>query len=317
MDLEMVLNELSLQVPAADIPTARRLMSELIRTVRQATTSGVKRVLRTQNDINTIELAPAYPLARWRNDNEVNREERSFFRTLTAKAPFWTDVAEEIKNEIDLSEFIHQGEQAIGLGFALVSDTLPISLLSDSCWDCSRLQIEFKYIDENGDIAKKNLEIIHASRYNHIQEHTTWIQERIRKCVNDGLEIWSRREELFPNLEFCDGVGKQLQNILAGQLELQPVVSTLFVLQNCCKSWKTGLFSLENYAIEESGESEATLNKYGKERIFRCPDGEERMFARHIKLRFCNWRIHFLAVKPGKVIIGYVGRHLPTVKYRT
>ncbi len=317
MDLEMVLNELSLRTPAADIPTARKLMSELIITVRQATTSGVKRVLRTQSDINIIEIAPGYPIARWRNDNEVNREERSFFRTLTAKAPFWTDVAEEIKNSFDLSEFMHQGEQAIGLGFALVSDTLPVSLLSDDCWDFNQLQIEFKRIDENGEIVEEIVEIIHASRRNHVQQHTNWIQERIRKCVSDALELWSRREELFPNLEFCDTVGKQLKEILAGQLELQFVVSTLFALQNCCKNWQTGVFSVEAYSIDESGESEPTLNKYSRERTFRCPDGQDRLFKRHVKLRFCNWRIHFFAVKPGKVIIGYVGRHLPTVKYRT
>ena len=38
MDLEMVLNELSLLTPAGDIQTARQWMSELISTLRQATT---------------------------------------------------------------------------------------------------------------------------------------------------------------------------------------------------------------------------------------------------------------------------------------
>ncbi len=143
------------------------------------------------------------------------------------------------------------------------------------------------------------------------------IKKRIRTGVSDGVELWNRREELFPNLEFCDAVSKQLQNIRTRQLELQPVVKTLFELQNCCKNWNTGFFSVEGYLLEESGESEATVNKYSKERTFRCPDGQERVFERHVKLRLCNWRIHFFAEKPGKVIIGYVGRHLPTVKYRT
>ena len=92
----MVLNELSL-TPAADIPTARQQMSNLIGTLREATASGVKRVLRTQSNINTVELAPGYPVARWRND--IDKEERRFFTSLTTKAPFWSDVAEEIKND--------------------------------------------------------------------------------------------------------------------------------------------------------------------------------------------------------------------------
>ncbi|MEH2038153.1 hypothetical protein [Nostoc sp.] len=317
MDLEIVLNELSLQTPTTDIQTARKLMSELISTLRQATVSGVKRVLRTHSDINTVELAPGYPLVRWRNDPVVSREERSFFRTLTAKAPFWSDVSEEIKSYFDLSQVFHQGEQAIGLGFALVSDALAVSLLSGSQWDCSRLELEVTQFDDNEELIDKYAEIIHAGCKNHVVEHSAWIKNRIHTSVINGEELWNRREELFPNLKFCDVVRKQLENILTGQLELQPVVHILSQLHNCSTNWNEGYFNLKDYPIEESGESEATMNKYGKERTFLCPDEKERRFERHAKLKFCNWRIYFFPVKPGQVIIGYVGCHLTTVKYKT
>lgn len=318
MDLEMVLNEASLHTPAADISKARQLMSELITTVRTATSQGVKKVIRTQSDFQSTLLASDYPVARWRNDNEVDREARRFFRTLTTKAPFLADVSDsKLEDTVNLSEFKHQGTPANGLGIAYLLETLALSLVSEQCWDCSRLKMELRRLDENGEIIDEIVEIIHASRSKHVQEHVDWIKKRIRTGVNDGVELWNRREELFPNLELCDAVSKQLQNIRAGQLELQPIVKTLFELQNYCQNWKTGSFNLEGYALEESKESEATLNKYSKERTFRCPDGKERLFERHIKLRFCNWRIHFFLVKPGTVIIGYIGRHLPTVKYRT
>jgi hypothetical protein len=318
MDLEMVLNELSLQVPAADIPTARKLMSELINTVRTATSHGVKKVIRTHTEFQSTILAPDYPVARWRNDNAVDREARRFFITLITKAPFLADVSDpKLEDAVSLSEFTHQGIPASGLGIAYLLETLALSLASQQCWDCSRLQMDFKQLDENGDVIEEIIEIIHASRSKHIQEHANWIQKRIRTGVKDGLELWKRREELFPNIEFCDNVSKQLQNIRGRQLELQPVVKALFELQNCCKNWSTGLFNVEGYPIEESGESEATSNKYGRERTFRCLDGKERLFERHVKLRICNWRIHLFPEKPGKIIVGYVGCHLPTVKYPT
>ena len=318
MDLEMVLNELSLRTPAADIPTARQLMSELITTVRTATAQGVKKVIRTQSDFQLTILAPDYPVARWRNDNEVDREARRFFLTLITKAPFLVDILDpKLEDTVNLSEFKYQGIPASGLGIAYLLETLALSLASEQCWECSRLQMDFRRLDENGEVIDEIVEIIHVSCSKHLQEHVDWIKKRIRTGVSDGVELWNRREELFPNLEFCDAVSKQLQNIRTRQLELQPVVKTLFELQNCCKNWNTGFFSVEGYLLEESGESEATVNKYSKERTFRCPDGQERVFERHVKLRLCNWRIHFFAEKPGKVIIGYVGRHLPTVKYRT
>jgi hypothetical protein len=315
MDLEMVLNELSLRTPAADIPTAQQLMSELIGTVRQATTSGVKRVLRTSDEINTIELAPSYPVARWRNDPTVNREERSFFRTLTSKAPFWTDVAEEIKDNFDLSQVWHQGEEARGLGFAVVIDALAVSLISEARWDCSRLELEVRRFDENEDLIDEQLEIIHASRSNHVQEHSDWINNHIRSRIVNGLELWNRKEELFPSLIFCEAVSEQLHSLGAENPILQLVKNRLSELEDYCKGWTDEAFepkSLRNV----SPESQVTLQnpKYSKERTFLCPDGKDRVFSWHAKLSF-GWRIYFFPNEQRKMIIGYVGCHLRTVKY--
>jgi len=315
MDLEMVLNELSLRTPAADILTAQQLMSELISTLRQATTSGVKRVLRTSDEINTIELAPGYPVARWRNDPKVNREEQSFFRTLTSKAPFWTDVAEEIQDNFDLSQVWHQGEEARGLGFAVMIDALAVSLISEARWDCNRLELEVRRFDENEDLIDERLEIIHASRRNHVQEHSDWINNRIRSRVVNGLELWNRKDELFPSLIFCEAVSEQLQSLGAENPILQLVKNRLSELEDYCKGWTDEAFepkSLRNV----SPESQVTLQnpKYSKERTFLCPDGKDRVFSWHTKLSF-GWRIYFFPNEQRKMIVGYVGCHLRTVKY--
>ncbi|MEH2164695.1 MAG: hypothetical protein V7K38_27480 [Nostoc sp.] len=322
MDFDLILNELSLRNPAPNEQVAQQRMSELIKTIKAVKAQGVKVSLRTKEDFHTIILAPNYPLRHWLN--HADQVERLFIKNLATKAPFSTDIANSeiqyLEKNTSLSEFFHQGEMAIGLGIAYVLNTIAISFLSQESWDCNRVKLEFRYLDEDGEIISESVEIIHASRSSHVEEHASLIQqnqERIYQNVSDGLEVWNRREELFPNLEFCDVVRKQLEDIRTGQLELQPVVSILFELHKCTKNWNNGYFNLDGYPIEESGESKPTLGKYFKERTFRCPDGKDRLFERHVKLRFCNWRIYFLAEQPGIVIIGYIGRHLPTVKYRT
>src|SRR6266700_2741161 len=77
MDLEMVLNELSLRPLASDVQVARQRMSNIVSTIAAATKLGVGRVLRTHRDFNSEEIAPGYPVAKWRNDHEVDREARS------------------------------------------------------------------------------------------------------------------------------------------------------------------------------------------------------------------------------------------------
>jgi len=130
MDLEMVFNELSARTLAPDISTARQWMSELISTMREAQRCGLKG-LRTQTDFHDMVLAENYPLPRWRNDNEVNREERTFLRTLATKAPLSVDIPDrEIKIKVENSgcELSLQGIQAEGFKVSYYLETLAISL---------------------------------------------------------------------------------------------------------------------------------------------------------------------------------------------
>ena len=322
MTLEIILNELSLKNPATDINTARYWISNFILTLKAIKKSSKSITLRTQYDFHSAQLALNYPIRRWLNDREVDREERRFLRNLATKSPFSEDIVDveikDVQENTAISEFYYEGVLAIGLGIAYLLDALSISILSESQWNCSRLNLDVLTIDENEELIHEEIELYHISCRDHVQEHTDWIQNRIKIPISDGVELWNSTEELFPRLEFCDSVGKQLQNIKRGQLELKWVREALSLLDSCCQNWTSGSFSSEGYSIEISGESQVTLNQYSQERTFRCPDGQERLFEQHIKLRVCNWRIHFYPKEePGKIIIGYIGRHLPTDKYPT
>ncbi|MEG4408527.1 hypothetical protein [Microcoleus sp. MON2_D5] len=319
MDLEMVFNELSARTLAPDISTARQWMSELISTRREAQRCGLKG-LRTQTDFHDMVLAENYPLPRWRNDNEVNREERTFLRTLATKRFFEKidDVEIKIKVENPDCELSLQSSPAEGFKVAHYLETLAISLNSESLWNSSRINLELIQIDDNGNLIEESVELLHARQKSHVLEHADWIKNRLQSERLNGMELWKRRDELFPSLQFCNAGNKQLQKLRTGEKKLELVLEVLSVLDKCAKNWQAGYFSLEGYPFEESPESEPTLNQYWRERTFLCPDGEERLFERHVKLKEFNWRIHFFPeVKTTKVIIGYVGRHLPSDKYPT
>jgi hypothetical protein len=317
MELEIVFNELCLQTSSTDINTARQLMTDFINTILAIKTpSSCQKKLRTQSNFNNLQLAPNYLLVQWRNDQDVDIDARRLIRSLQDKNdPPLPDIADP---EIQV---IYQGQNTIGIYYAYVNNSLSISLQSEPQWETSILEVEVTRIneDEEDPLIITNDIVKHASCITHGREHTDWLEERFKINIENGNEIWDRREELFSNLEFCDCVEKDLKNIRSGQNELAGVCKTLNELQKCCQNWINESFSVEGYSLDESGESKSTRNnpKYRQERTFMCPDGEERFFERHIKLRSCNWRIHFFPLQPGKVIIGYVGRHLPTVNYRT
>ncbi|MGL5063365.1 MAG: hypothetical protein ACRC62_25575 [Microcoleus sp.] len=268
-------------------------------------------------------LAENYPLSRWRNDKEVNREERTFLLTLATKKPLSVDITDlniKIKVEDSDCELSLHGNQVEGFKVAHYLETLAISLNSELLWNNSRIKLELIQIDENEDLIEESVEVIHASQKNHVIEHADWIRKRLQSERINGMELWNRREELFPSLQFCEAGNKQLRRLRSGEEKLQLVLEILYQIENCAKNWEMGYFSLNGTSIEVSGESEPTLNKYCKERTFLCPDGKERLFEQHAKIRQHNWRIYFFSeVSAGmrKVIIGYVGTHLPSVNYPT
>ncbi|MEG3838900.1 hypothetical protein [Microcoleus sp. herbarium14] len=309
MDLEMVFNELSARTLAPDISTAQQWMSELISTMREAKRCGLKGI-RTQANFHAMVLAENYPLSRWRNDSQVNREERTFLKTLATKTPLSVDISDikiKIKVEDPDCELSLQGSQAEGFKVAHYLETLAISLNSESLWNSSRIKLELTQIDENREQIEESVEVIHASQKNHVLEHANWIQKRQQTGVADGLELWNRRAELFSSLEFCDRVSQQIQSLVDATM-LRQVVRKLFELNELSKRWTDGALNLDNLPSKASPESESRLKQFREQLNIQCLDGKKRIFSLHIRMTPGAWRLHFCTeLGPGKIIIGYIG----------
>jgi hypothetical protein len=316
MAVDMILNELSLPF-ASDIPTARTRFSAFIQVVRSVRKQGFKKAaLRTQYDFLQVLLAPDYPLRRWLNDSEVDHDEKTFLKTIATSSPYSQDIANaligEVENNTAPLEFRHQGEIAIGLGIAFILDNISISFPSDERWNTSVITLDVTYAD--GD--DEQVSIIHASAGEHVQAHTDWFQQKKFSNIQAGQDLWIQRDALFPNLQFCQSVQESLENIMIGDVMLSSIRKRLEELQDYSLNWTDGGFDQDNLPCKATTESEATLKKYGKERTFLCPDGETRIFSWHVRLTPHAWRIYFYPGQPKKMMIGYIGPHLPTIKYK-
>ncbi|NJN97348.1 MAG: hypothetical protein HC875_26330 [Anaerolineales bacterium] len=193
MNLEMVFNELSILPPNVDdIPTAQQRMSELVKTLRMATVSGFKRVLRadrTNKQFQDIILAPDYPIARWRNDHQVDKETRLFFTALTIQSPLLAEIQNpEIESEDLHSEARFEDQLARGLGIAYLIDGLAISFNTSPKWNISQLELQILRLEDNGEDIVNEVDFVHhASSSTHIQENTDWIKARL-----EGDDLWLR-----------------------------------------------------------------------------------------------------------------------------
>jgi putative addiction module killer protein len=191
--VEMILNDLSLLSPVSERGRARNLMTGLIGVLSTAALSGIK-ILRTKDSIYNIELSDGYPISSWLNDNQVEREQRSFLRTLQTKTPLLIDITDlTVQDQQSLTEFKHQGESAYSLGIAYLLNGVAISFCSEPKWDCPILHLEvIRIAEEDTDLTTDIESLIHASRSEHILTHKVQIQNRLRE------EPWSDRDEILP-----------------------------------------------------------------------------------------------------------------------
>src|SRR6185369_4497327 len=140
-------------------------------------------------------------------------------RTLATKTPLLVDLPDvEIKMKVEDPgcELSLQGSPAEGFKVAHYLETLAISLNSESLWNSSHIKLELIQIDENGDLIEESVQVVHASQKNHVLEHADWIQKRLQPDGLNGMELWNRRDEFFPNLQFCYAGNKQLWKLRTG-----------------------------------------------------------------------------------------------------
>ena len=103
------------------------------------------------------------------------------------------------------------------------------------------------------------------------------------------------------NLVFCNGARKQMEDLTASSVHLPRILVRLFELEDLANAWERDNFNYRQIR-NASPESPSTMGKYGARRVFVCP------MATDVPLKSLPyaWRLQ-------QKLIGYVGKHLPTV----
>ncbi|OWV75523.1 hypothetical protein ATY77_30825 [Rhizobium sp. R634] len=148
-------------------------------------------------------------------------------------------------------------------------------------------------------------------------EHATAFIERSRNTARSHLTartFWENKALAFPNLTFGTQIEDNLKKFSGQMLKL--LFLRLADLDKRTSDWKTtGTFPDAMPPI--TGESGPTMAKYGDTRKFKDEAGDIEIFEEHIWVDSLH-RIHLLKEPKTKTIkIGYIGRHLPTIKHRT
>ncbi len=186
-----------------------------------------------------------------------------------------------------------------------------LNVLSCDEWKKSTFKVDYVNLDG----VKTNYEI---ENFSLINDYSKLIDENnliIMSNISSGIDLWNKREELFPNLFFC-GITKEQIYDLYDKSEIEAIIKKLFILQDYFKS--ADYYDGRKISARDESDSVKNDDKLKQQRLFELPNGEKKYFYEHISLNTISGakRIHFLPCCSNKIAyIGYIGKHLKTANF--
>lgn len=209
--------------------------------------------------------------------------------------------------ELGLLEYRYLDERVDEIGYADIFQTLLISFNSSEKWDKDRLNLKKIILEESGDYTEREVEIYNTSRVEHLESNL----EIFEKIDNEKIESLVKKFKetyrvIFKKLEFGIDVIKNIEYL--DKRVLRDAIAILYQLE-------IGKKELTDFKC--SGESESVLNnpELKERRKFKMENGEEYYMFQHIKNLPNGNRIYFHKKSDEKIYVGYIGKHLKTVKY--
>ncbi len=314
MSIDIFFNELSIS-QFASIELAKAGMKTFISTSIAYTKNGARRGIRSSSDMHYLTIAPEYTIANWRNDPDVSREEKTYYRSLSTKFPVF-DGLPAIQDQANEFECKHNDISSPGLLATYLMDCACISLLTNECWNISYITAQLLSLNSEGNTEQSEIILRNSAAPNQVSEHHQWISERNSGVVSNGNKFVNFAAEIFTNLDFTETSFSFIKDLTGSESRFQQTVKKIGQLNKIVGEWTEGAFPYISVPFKISPESESTLNSFSTERTYLCPDGQQRLFSDHFRL--CDgWRVHIRIIdETRRVLIGYIGPHLRTARFR-
>ncbi|MBB3061092.1 hypothetical protein [Microbulbifer rhizosphaerae] len=296
-----------------DAASAMERMSLLIQKLSEI---GFSNQLRVTRDFATRTISTGYTIKNWAIDRSIDTD-RDLQRNLllaASKGPYIEDLLEDAQDDF-LVEYKFQGTEVFGLGLASLWNTCTVSLDADPAFSDDSLVVSFYKADDVGE-EESQINVVNLASLEHLETHRNSLRESLFLDISSGPALLEKAPLFFPSLSFGKSAQSQLMAMTGSEPYFPEIVRHLDVLNATMKDLESGAFAPRG--ISWSTESQPTLEMYGQRREFGCLDGEVRRFSLHSKLMAANKRIYFFPIVNEQTVhIGYVGDHLPTVRFKS
>lgn len=317
--LWFVFNELSARNKADSRIEGRNRLDRMLSAIAGVMSGDPAELVSIGDQLWACELAIGYTVADWLRTTEP--ELRGLLLGIATKTEFPDEAGDALRDRFHLSEFrlsdgaeSEHSPEARGLGAAYLLQGVGASLPSERRWTQARLALRHLWLDDGGHDREDTVHILNLAEPIQVAEVSGALLERSQHSLaSDPLELAATKEERFPHLRFGRAVDRQIRRLPTTLL--RRVVLKLMVLDDASREWRQDETMTSPQLADCRPESASTMEQYEHLRIFPDHEGRDRTYEKHVSVGERH-RIHILFVRqPRGIEVGYVGRHLPTVKH--
>jgi hypothetical protein len=309
--MHLCINELSFHAKSKSKKAADQLMNNLYLVILALKKIKKSDPICTTQTLWKKKIYKNYNINNWLNDID-NKDKKRLFMIVASKGPYTETLLDDKYSGFYECRLKNNNQDVTASSIAAAALLKGILISMADSGEYILPEIELKYcFDEKPFIETKILNFIEPIAAEN------YVKSYLLNKTSSWKDLWKEKEELFSNIFFCEAVYAQLKKLDFSYADIVKI--HLSKINNYLASLPKGQIpDYKNMGIDASTESETTLKQFGKERKFKCPDGKIRLFSWHTKQQGENIRIHFYPpdIKNKKLIIGYIGLHLKTVKYR-
>lgn len=201
-------------------------------------------------------------------------------------------------------EYYHGPNRCLGLGYAHCTGSLSVSLLGDSRFDSSEVMVRRVYLqgEPHVELLEQEVSVPNAARSEHVEVHRHLLDHAC--AVDSPLDMFARRSELFPNLEFLPRVGGDVRTLeLDG---FRAVLRRLQELNEAVGEWKVAEASAPVWRSHITPDSSSRCDQGLL--TFAIDESTSAVFSWHARYTPGAGRIHFLLNSEERsLLIGYIG----------
>lgn len=313
--MEAYLNELSLPNCVSD-DIAREVFQKFGDYYQRARIAGIREI-KISDNFYTYLLAPGYTFNHWLGDNRADEDLKTLLKNVLGTLPYINQIFEDYQREYDRPlTILYNGSNCIGLGLSSdkIFNSIAFSFESNE-WNLSTYPVQITSIQEanNGELEEytESATARNISNVPHTEVHRQFINSNVINTVLSGRELWEKREDLFPNLIFCESVRSQIISIPANSISFAQIIGRLFDLQNSAIRFDNTPPKPIDFLTKTTPESNGRIQDFGNRLTILCPDKQNRLFSWHARYTPGAGRIHIFPIKSERrIVVGYIGQKI-------